>query len=63
MVRCRALLYEVYNVLKFDENSFECVHEELLDFKTMKIEELQPCVLASLIMNTKNIGWMSYGTI
>ena len=51
MVRCRG---KFNHVLKFDESSFERVHEELLDYRTMRIEELKPHMLEEALISDKS---------
>ena len=53
MVRC-SFCIKFSSVLKFDEHSFECVHKELLDYRTMRIEKLQPCVFEEAVIADKS---------
>ena len=53
VVRC-SFCIKFSSVLKFDEHSFECVHKELLDYRTMRIEKLQPCVFEEAVIADKS---------
>jgi hypothetical protein len=51
--------------LTFGEQSFECLHEEFLDYKALQVEDLPVSALeeASRIMSTVSTEWMLFGII